>query len=585
MCLENWGVEKENTLPSKHATNKAFDNGPLALHITKYTHVEQVSKNMARDIEHVARDLFRNRSAVELMKSNHPALSLSTNENPFTMNIRDSTDGAQQSSRTSIVSQSIAAMAFGSMVHSPTNNLCVSKYIGTESKTSVGHVLGPIYQKYKQLQERVLQVDVKDERFFIKVKFTHVFDQKFHCVAFGAMGWASNTFFCAHCFCRRVDDGDHLNCSLMSWEDQKRFKKNSEDHAVKILKNLWKEPIGYDDAESFLGNMTRVPEDVKKMLEGLMREKIDENFGIRHDGFLLDYVDTDFVYVETLHIQLNSVSQAFFNICQRIPSFEKSKKANDLHDKFIRMVVDLQMDSKVEYKYKKREKPNLVGGDASLFREGFVAGDENHWNLIESIWDVLLLEDGLSENGSFMAIITAWKSDLKDGRKVPAILKFILENFSTSSTNQYFYKYLVAIFALFSIFEEITSLHTNEDRLARLSKLCHVFYRFGKDTFYSNDAGVYHHLVSRVLPQQCKRFFEQTGLGYGYCSMQAPEHVNKETKFLYRYRTNRKFTEKYDALAMVMHIRLHSYLAFDLKKNHTKGQERARIKKEKLKKE
>ena len=112
----------------------------------------------------------------------------------------------------------------------------------------------------------------------------------------------------------------------------------------------------------------------------------------------------------------------------------------------------------------------------------------------------------------------------------------------------------------------MTQLYTTLKSLDRLKKLCDIFRRSSGETIckglVSNEnETIYAHVVGVLLPPMARRWFRKTGKGYGYLSMQAPEHCNKVSKTLYKTRTNGKWNmENYDSYAMLLHFNRARYL-------------------------
>ena len=81
----------------------------------------------------------------------------------------------------------------------------------------------------------------------------------------------------------------------------------------------------------------------------------------------------------------------------------------------------------------------------------------------------------------------------------------------------------MTVYSFFAMYEELTSLATDENHLHRLESLCKLFKKYVEKHVARDTMTLYVHLASGLIAQLAWRWYRQSGLGYGYHSMQGPE--------------------------------------------------------------
>ena len=295
---------------------------------------------------------------------------------------------------------------------------------------------------------------------------------------------------------------------------------------------------------------------------------VKKNSGVRGDGPLVDVVDLDFVFPETLHIQLSILSSHLKFLKSYVDSVDTD--TNKIAEEFKKVIESIGLSDRVLRKLYKNKRPPLIGYSCLKFREGLVnkVPSKTHWEQLESVADRLLDGEGLREIKPFVD-------------QAP-LSKFLLEHFPDDHIMLHFLK---SAYSFCGIYEEITSLHTSTEKIARLGRICEMFHESGSETVYSTPkiTTVYFHIVAKTIPRFVKRYYDISGNGYGANSMQGAEHLNKTTKTILKTRTNgRTDMNNYCSIAFNMEIRDQRFEHLKIK-GKTKVEIQSYIKMEKLK--
>lgn len=377
------------------------------------------------------------------------------------------------------------------------------------------------------------------------------------------------------------------------------------DRCVELAKNEAKR-LGFKRDES-TGVMEWSPTENNPSLTEVEANKrlktfiLEQNHGINHLEGIKKDVDIEKVFADTFHLKENVSNQMLMGLFEvgtvmlsgrRIQVTDNESDDVGLQSRINRFCAFLANHGIMDKSIRKLcdgDVPTLLGSECiDLFRI-FVNVEKLE---AESRSDHVARELSVHEQIGDLLINTGGSStSLEELRQLPAIGAAPIWSFFSEERNMignecdegsYFRNLMVAMYAFIAANKELVSLETNDDRIERLRKLCSIFRKAGSLSRFSNRFTLYFHLLSQTMPELVNRFYTLTGCGYGYCSMQGVENVNKWTKDLLMHKTNLRFnTARYDALVAVCEMRYYQFVygEFDL---DTPGEKRRKSKAEKL---
>lgn len=532
--------------------NKVMQQGGLGLKMKKWKSLHNEDGTLCRhreaNVEDAIREMFLHE---QLISGLQDQFGEKLEEMPNVLEVRTTTDGAQVSKRHGMITTTFSATLFESMINNPRCNFTLAHSYGEETKANMKKYLKGVFRQLKDINGTTIDVMIGRTKKSLKVSVFGIYDMKFLYNIFGIMNWNSKRGpFSVFCKCRKGDD--HSQCTLRTNKETLQQHKK----AIKKFKNVEKGKMDMDEYETWVS---------------------EKNDGVYHNGALVEWINMDECYADTLHMKMNVSVSILRCLWSFIVSIDEEVDADDnvKFDKRSRktdiMLQLLEMEGKFNSYLVKDvhdgDRPKMLGEDCESFRKLFVTESS----------DVIdfgnLIIDGDFENLWKRVKLTRFGSFLNG-----------IQDLCTMKKGTYMHNLLVSIYTFFSINQEVTELYTNEVSLQRLEKMCCIFRKSSGDTLFkgllsNENETIYAHVVGVLLPLLARRWFLKTGKGYGYMSMQAPEHCNKVSKTLYKTRTNGRWNmENYDAYAMLMHYNRARYL--ETRIIVTRGQKRFVKKKE-----
>ena len=390
----------------------------------------------------------------------------------------------------------------------------------------------------------------------MKIFIAYVFDMKFAYIAFGHLGWTSISYFCLFCGCTR----SHVDeiCKLTSSEE---YLACHEDAKQMLLSEGDKTPA----------------------YEEYVRTK---TFGINGTGVFASFIPIENVFLDTYHGKQNMSNSYIGALSVHVRASVKEDVDEDglpdsLYVNFLK-VMGSKVGLHVEIidRIKKMSSPACIGHDCDAFRRSWITPSMSDSSAVR-------LEDELSKVRAIAdSILTDTYAETVDLRQ--GVLPKFFEDEDLPTGSGYLHRYILSIYLFFGIYEELTSLVTCDKNLKRLKCLCSTFKQYANTSLFQtmNDLPgftSYAHCFQSVYLLMAVKWYEKTGKGYGYFSMQACEHMNKVLKILFKTRTNGRLSstaESYDAFAACLHINKMRYLLLEIRRRPSKGQRRKMLKSE-----
>ena len=281
----------------------------------------------------------------------------------------------------------------------------------------------------------------------------------------------------------------------------------------------------------------------------------------------VNIISVDKLYLDTYHGKQNT-SNSLERTLERYIRNNMMEGDNDsIFDDYLDILsINCKMPWFVIKKVREGKSPGFIGHDCDNFRSAWYSSTVCELDAVQVVADYIL-EGKFEESERY-----------RSGAVLPALL---LSHGFQIEDDEYLHDYFMSVYLFYGIYEELTSLHTSEAQLHRLKLLCEKFKFYSGRTIYSNKdeldhETIYGHCLHTVYHQMAVRWHRQSGLGYGYFSMQSGEHVNKTFKIMFKSRTNGKFSDSeingYDSFAACLHINKMRFVLHDLRK--TKGETR-----------
>ena len=418
--------------------------------------------------------------------------------------------------------------------------------IGDEKEATLRNGFTETYDQLKKLDRHPMSVQIPNsvEPLHIQLTTVHVMDFKCMYLCAGHLGWAANGYFSVLCKCLMKKGGvSSCACELTTNEEYQRLVQHAREKF---------ELCTLEEYEKWIRQ---------------------ENYGVRHNGALVDVIDMDYLYVDTFHTKSN-MTVSFAMAFMKYLCLMEDHDDESLTKGWLDIVSTLGFDVYTIEDYSEMKRPGLLGNDCSAFRKAFFGNQkENHWKTIENLGDMIIESNG---EVSVHALLAHMHGPLS---------MYLVDNLEIIDGS--FIANLIISWVLFlTIYEEMTSLETNDDRICRVTVLSSTFSKYAAlsvfESFTEKDGEptMYGHVIGSLIPKLIKRFYQQSGKGYGYLSMQSVEHVNKQCKRWYSTRTNFQTNkENYDAIASLLYLSKNRMLEYDFH-GKTKGEIQHLVKKE-----
>ena len=105
------------------------------------------------------------------------------------------------------------------------------------------------------------------------------------------------------------------------------------------------------------------------------------------------------------------------------------------------------------------------------------------------------------------------------------MMKILFSDRDEFKEETWLFGYVIALYSFFCAYEEITQLETSLSCIKIITDLYELFSIHASVTWFcgrfsDHNVTIYGHLFRKIMPRNVLQFYELTGYGYVYCSMQ-----------------------------------------------------------------
>lgn len=478
-----------------------------------------------------------------------------------TIRITLSGDGANFSEQKGVVTLSISFNAFGSLKHSPSMNIPIAHALCDENGQELRSIFYDVYDELNQLDGEMIQWGEGNSS---KIEVYHCNDVKYNVIILGHSPWSCDNGFSVWCECNKCTGDRNDPCILVTDES---FKQSLEKARLKLSEFF---PI---DGTSIL-NGPELKSKFEKHPRYMEFHKWCEisNHGVTPFGAFPDLINMDRLMIDTLHLKLNVVQA----MVRYIVSFskkhddartKKGKKARGhvrvhtevgMLDGFLNICKsELQVGNSAVRGLKKSKSKHFTGNSCNNFLEAF------------SPRVTTIIDD------------TKIKYEQSTFKHSGVLRNYFLGRCGTENTDLNDFFSCCDYFS--SLLQEVTSLTVTPGKISILKEGMKAYMDACKRTIYGKKGHketLYEHTLYYILLRKVENWNLETNQGYGFFSLQGPEHINAVSKYALMRRTNLHFgkRDEYDSFHRILRInRIKLYYFLDLKK--TKGYNRDRARK------
>ena len=531
---KKYKVPAHDQIKSRNTARKLLNELDLGLNMNDWIALPGVTSTGVKhrhrhaNVMKVLQQMFENKSFTDALLDKYGSVE----SIPSELFLRRTTDGAKFSKHHSCMTTSFTCTLFESNSHSPKCNFSVSHSYATESRSNIRLYLKSLYESFEKLRNTETHLVINGCRKKFKIQVVDVHDMKFLYNALGNTQWNCLRFFSPFCTCIR--GGEHSHCTLRTNADREKYRQR----AIKKYAEVDDGIISEDDFAVWVS---------------------EKNYGVQHDGGLAEHMILEWVYIDTFHAKENLTSSFIKKFWKHLLGVD-DERGDVNSDKSTAWMKFLQEELKIpDYQCEELEKSGnfaLIGSDCDNFRKAcfFEKKDREH---SRTVGDMLI-------NGEYEQFLL-YVSKTSLGK---CLLR--LKMFCKNNKTKYVWKYLVSLYSFFAEYEALTRLDTNQYELDRIKKLASVFAKWSASSVFggcspNQTETIYGHAFAHLMPLLAQRWYAQSGLGYGYMSMQGGEHMNKVSKSLFMNRTNKHWNEEnYDAYASILHFDKIRYMETEL---------------------
>ena len=455
---------------------------------------------------------------------------------PDDLHIRVSADGANVTHEKSVVTMTMSMLCFGALIHAPLYNMPIAHFMGNESKAMLREKLSVCYDEIHNLNGKVVQLHLfSGGVFFARLKFHHVYDLKFAYNGLGHRGWSSEAYPHLFCLCPSLKLVSDNPTSSPEKECPPQIKcvRMTAQHFKNLVIAAKTER---EHIESEFGYLTH--KEKEKMFQDFV---IEENFGVTDTGALAEFIDMDTMRPDPLHCYLG-------NTTQHLKYIQQLKNELGIEDTVFyanyKQAVKGWPSTVWEKIMCQRIAPTLIGRYCNVF-----------WEAVKC-------------NGGQQFLEMLFGAEHNEATNV-VNFGIVLNSFQCAT-------------------QLMQALWINRDGIKIFKAQVCIWFEHATLTIFAakKKETVYAHILRNIIPSAMESWYNETGVGYGFFSMQGPKHVNKQTKNLLQRHTNHHF-DRYcidgsanDSFVSILRIVRWKFFAQHLKEHSTDLKKEIKVKME-----